>query len=206
MKKSLLNIQILENLKKRTKSKISGIIFARALCSIGILIFHYFCHANGNFKLLFLTSNATWGFMFSTSFFCISGTVLYYNYPKIISFKKFYYKRWKSIFPPYYICFLYFFLKNAFINQKLYYKGHWAKLLFTLLGLDGYLSYRIETYYIVGEWFLGAIIIIYVLYPLLLWLMRKNIFIIYFIVGVFYIIMYKTNYYFYRYKSHNMYK
>ena len=62
---------------------------------------------------------------------------------------------------------------------------------FTLFGLDGYLSYRIKTYFIVGEWFLGAIIIIYILYPLLLCLMNKNIFIIYFIIGAFYFIMYK---------------
>ena len=101
MEKDLLTIKTLENLKTSSKNKISGIIFARALCCIGIVIFHYFCHSNGNFKFLFKTKNSTFGFMFTTSFFCISGTVLYYNYPKIKSYKIFYYKRWKSIFPGY---------------------------------------------------------------------------------------------------------
>ena len=40
------------------------IIFTRACCSLGIVIFHYFCHSNGNFKFLFKTANSNWGFMF----------------------------------------------------------------------------------------------------------------------------------------------
>ena len=193
MEKEILNIKPLEKQKNIHKNKILGIIFARSFCSIGILIFHYFCHSNGNFKFLFTTANATFGFMFTTSFFCISGTVLYHNYPKIKSLKIFYYKRWRSIFPSYYICFSYFFLNTAFVRHKLFYNGHWTKLFYTLFGLDGYLSYKIKTYFIVGEWFLGAIIMIYILYPLLLWLINKNIFIIYLIVSFFYFIMYKTN-------------
>lgn len=193
MEKDILNIKTLGKIQKTAKNKISGIIFTRALCSIGILIFHYSCSSKYNFKFLFRTANSSFGFMFSTSFFCISGTVLYYNYPKINFLKIFYYKRWKSIFPPYYICFSYFFLITAFANHRLFYNGHWSRLIFTLLGMDGYLNYRIKTYFIIGEWFLGAIIIIYILYPLLLWFMNKNIFIIFFIISVFYVIMYKTN-------------
>ena len=69
MEKDTLNIKTLENLKIYSKNKIPGIIFAKALCTIGIVIFHYFCHSNGNFKFLFKTSNSTFGFMLSTSFF-----------------------------------------------------------------------------------------------------------------------------------------
>ena len=101
------------NMDKSKKMSISRkslpeIIFTRACCSIGILIFHYFCHSKGNFKFLFRTANSNWGFMFVTTFFSISGTVLYYNYPKITSTKRFYFKRWKSIFPSYYICIIFF--------------------------------------------------------------------------------------------------
>ena len=174
------------------KKKLEGIIFAWACCSLGILLFHYSCHSK--FKIFFRTVNTTFGFIFVTCFFCISGSVLYYNYPNINSIKTFYFKRWKSIFPSYYICFTYFFIKNVFKNHKLFYKGHWSKLLFTILGLDGYFSYKINNYYLVGEWFLGAIIIIYALYPLFLLFINNNkdttfIFIIFF----FYYLMYKTN-------------
>ena len=42
------------------------------------------------------------------------------------------------------------------------------------MGLDGYFSYETETYYLVGEWFLGALIIIYMLFPIILYLFRKS--------------------------------
>lgn len=81
------------------KEQIKGISFARALCAIGIVIFHYFCHSNGTFKFLYTSANAGWGEMFVTTFFAISGAVLYYNYPSIQNTKKFYLKRLKAIFP-----------------------------------------------------------------------------------------------------------
>lgn len=90
------------------KQILSEIVFIRSICSLGILIFHYFAHSKGNFKLLYKTANSAWGFMFVTNFFCISGSVLFYNYPRINSIKSFYYKRWKSIFPSFYTCYIYF--------------------------------------------------------------------------------------------------
>lgn len=173
----------------RNKKKLSEIIIARACCSIGIIIFHYFYHSKGNFKLLYKTANSNWGFLFVTCFFCISGSVLYYNYPCVNSIKNFYYKRWKSIFPGYYICFIYFFIKNVFKYHKFFYNGHWVRLIFTIFGMDGYLGYRFKTYYLIGEWFLGSIIIIYFLYPLLSYLVHKNILIIHFIAISFYPIL-----------------
>ena len=99
---------------KNSKTKLEGIIFARACCCIGIVIFHYFSGSKGNFKFLLVNANSSNGFLFVTSFFCISGVVLYYNYPKVQSIKGFYYKRWKSILVPYYICFIYYFLRIIF--------------------------------------------------------------------------------------------
>lgn len=168
--------KLVEKKNLNNKQKLSNIIFARAICSLGIVIYHYFSKSKGTFKLLRKTANSEWGYIFVTSFFCISGTVLYYNYPKIISLKVFYYKRWKSIFPSFYICYFYFFLTTTFNSHKLFYKAHWSTLIYTLLGLDGYLNYRIKTYYLVGEWFIGAIIIIYILYPLLIFLTNKSIY------------------------------
>ena len=191
--KDLLSLKIKDIKQNKAKNKLLGIVFARACSSLGVLIYHYFGHSKSKYKILRKTANSTWGFIFSTTFFCISGSVLYYNYPKITSLKKFYYKRWKSIYPSYYISFLYFFLTTAFAAHKLFYRGSWTKLLYTLIGLDGYLSYKIRTYFIVGEWFLGAIIILYVLYPLFLWIVNINIFIIYSLIIIGYFIMHYTN-------------
>ena len=180
--------------KNISKKNIKGIIFARALCCLGIVFFHYFSKNNGNFKLVRKTANSTFGFIFVTSFFCISGTVLYYNYPKIISLKTFYFKRWKSIFPPFYIYYL-FHLKEILPLKKNYIKNNWPNFFFTLIGMDQYLSYKFKTIGLIGEWFLGAIIIIYILYPILLYLMNINILVINFIVFAGFIIMHKTNFF-----------
>lgn len=197
-KKKLINIKIIteKNYVQGKKKIISEIIFARACCCVGIVIFHYFCSSNGTFKFLFYTANSSFGFIFVTSFFCISGMVLYYNHPNIHSIKSFYFKRWKSIFPAFYVCYIYFFLRNLFRFHKLFHKGHWATIFLTLIGLDGYLLYKIRSYYLVGEWFLGAIIIIYMFYPLLVFIItRNNIIINNIIICFFYYLMYKKKYF-----------
>ena len=194
---NLIKLEILQQENViNDKKKILGIIFVRAFCCIGIVIFHYFCHSNGTFKLLYTTANSSFGFMFVTSFFCISGVVLYYNYPKIKSLKTFYFKRWKSIFPPYYTCYVYFFFRYAFNSHKLFFRGNWTKIFITLIGLDGYLLYKFQTYYLIGEWFIGAIIILYALYPLLLGIITKNNIITNnIIISVLYYFMYKKSYF-----------
>ena len=158
--------------------RILGIEFTRALCAIGIIIYHYFGLSAGTFKFLYTTANDDWGNMFVTTFFCISGAVLYYNYPKVNSYKTFYFKRWKSIFPAFYLAYLLFYAFTSFQQHNLFYAGNPIKFIFTILGLDGFFLYRIGTYYQVGEWFLGAIILLYVLYPFLSICFNKNPFII----------------------------
>ena len=96
-------IQNIENISSNNKKNITSIIFVRACSCLGIVIYHYFEHAKGNYKSYFRTANSNIGLMFVTAFLNISGTVLYYNYPKVNSIKKFYYKRWKSILVSYYI-------------------------------------------------------------------------------------------------------
>lgn len=63
------------------------------------------------------------------------------------------------------------------------------KLLFTLIGMDGYFLYKYSNYYIIGEWFLGAIILLYLEYPLLIWVINKHILIIPFILLLLYPLM-----------------
>ena len=58
-------------------------------------------------------ANGSFGSLFVGVFFLISGGVLYYNYPEVKNLSTFYYKRWKSIFPMFYITFLFFFIRNV---------------------------------------------------------------------------------------------
>ena len=52
----------------------------------------------------------------------------------------------------------------------------WNRLsiILTFLGMDGYFLYLRPNYYILGEWFLGAIVILYFVYPLILTLFKKS--------------------------------
>ena len=181
----------------KNKEKIKNIIFLRACCCMGIVIYHYFCHSKVDLRFLYATSNGDFAFMFVTCFFCISGFVLYYNYPKTISIKKFYYKRWKSILIPYYISFIYFFFIESLRRKKLLYNRNRKMFIFNILGLDGYLNYRFKTFYLVGEWFLGAIIIIYIMFPIILIIINKsNIIINNILFCSLYFLMYKKRNYF----------
>lgn len=52
--------------------------------------------------------------------------------------------------------------------------GGYICVVLSILGIDGYIQEFIPTYYLIGEWFLGAIIILYLLYPLHLFCYKKS--------------------------------
>lgn len=148
------------------KNKIKELDFIRAVCAIGIILFHVSSYVSKTApKLMYQYANGSFGSLFVGVFFLISGGVLYYNYPEVKNLSTFYYKRWKSIFPMFYITFLFFFIRNVISENAIFYNGEPWKLLLSVFGMDGYLNYKYPGYYIVGEWFLGAIVLLYVLYP-----------------------------------------
>lgn len=82
----------------------------------------------------------------------------------------YYKKRMLSILPLYYLAYIVAYI--VFMSpDKIQFHG---SMIFTLFGLDGYLSlYHIPTFYLVGEWFIGMIIICYLVCPLLYQAIRK---------------------------------
>lgn len=156
------------------KKHIYQIDLIRAVCCIGIIIYHFACHTNSNLSILTNTVNSDVGSIIVTAFFIVSGFVLYQNHKEVSSLKEYYIKRARSIFPSFYLCWFIFYVVNVIKVRTPFYAGNPLKLLLTLIGQDGYFSQRIVTYYTVGEWFLGALIFVYLLYPLLLKLFNKN--------------------------------
>ena len=59
--------------------------------------------------------------------------------------------------------------------------------------MAGYLAFKINDYYILGEWFIGAIIILYILYPLLTWMKREYKWVTFGLVILLYILSMKIN-------------
>lgn len=67
----------------------------------------------------------------------------------------------------------------TFLIQKIVYRASYAGIpkqnfVYTILGFDSYFFITKQTFVIVGEWFLGCIILVYILFPLLRWGVNKH--------------------------------
>lgn len=157
------------------KQRLFYLDFVRAIAVVSILMTHF------NARYLYLVppmpekavittmvSNIYIGNWGVSLFFIISGSALMYVYQDKLELKKFYKKRFLSIYPmfwmAYIIAFAYFCVKNHMMPGTGTPK---VNFIFTILGLDGMLAAYIPTFYILGEWFLGTIILMYLLFPLL---------------------------------------
>lgn len=146
--------------------------FIRVISTFGIILFHFSSEmaARGisGLKPLYHAPNFTYGSLFVTVFFLLSGGMVHYSFQKKhYSAKQYYKKRMASIFPAFYLIFFPLYAKSAWQNGSFFYNGRPASLLLSFIGMDGYFSYRFSTYYQIGEWFLGAVILLYLVYPLL---------------------------------------
>lgn len=104
-------------------------------------------------------------------FLIISGAALAYTYERPVDLRRFYWKRFKGIYPAFWIAWLlgtlYFFVALNGVPPN---AAPARSLIWTLLGVDGLASVLgFTTAYLLGEWFLGFIILFYVVFPLLLW-------------------------------------
>ncbi len=120
--------------------------------------------------------NGDMGGIFVDIFFMLSGAALLYNHESFNSFKEvllFYKKRWLSIFPAFYIAWTIMYVINSLRVGSWFWGGPRKLFLLSFIGMDGYFLHLGMNYYNLGEWFLGAIILLYLLYPLLLFLWNK---------------------------------
>lgn len=157
------------------KRRLSNVDFIRTVCALGIVVYHFSGKVDGEFKPLRMYANGNIGGMLIEVFFIISGAMLYLNNKEIPSLRVYFYKRFKSIYPSFYIAFFCFYIINVINYKKLFYHDCSPfTLIFSVLGIDGYLLSYFPNYYLLGEWFLGAIIILYVLYPLLRYGIEKH--------------------------------
>ena len=121
-------------------------------------------------------ANGDWGCVGTSLFFLISGNCLARNYGEKLNVKKFYIKRWLSIFPAFYICYILVLIGHTVLLQNRVLAGiaPW-RLIFTVLGIDNYLNFvGIQNAALVGEWYTAIILCIYLLFPLLQFLYKKS--------------------------------
>ncbi|RHA14250.1 acyltransferase [Megasphaera sp. AM44-1BH] len=162
----------------KSKQRIYAFDFIKAASALGIICFHFGCHAqNLNWLVSLPNYTGSWGSVLVAVFFLTSGALLYLHHNKIDSVWRFYKRRWIAIFPAFYLAYLFIFLESPILHNATIALRHPIKYyFFTFIGMDGYLFawLQFHTFYILGEWFLGAIIIAYLTYPVLLGIINKS--------------------------------
>ncbi len=148
---------------KAAKERIYGMDLVRVCALILILIYHFNIYG-AQLKIPFISQDSM-GAVGVGLYLLISGAVLAYNYSCKFKVVEFYKKRLVTLMIPFWIAYIMVFAFNYVLGVKPADLPLW-KYIFTIIGMDGYLSYRIPTFYLIGEWFLGFIIICYILYPL----------------------------------------
>jgi len=160
------------------KERLFYLDFIRAVAAIIVVIYHFNCrfeyYGINGFNDIFLEhANGNWGYIGVTLFFLISGVALMYNYSNNIDYKSYAIKRFKSIYPMFWIAYIVAFFSECLINKEIV-SIFDVKFLLSIVGMDGYFLYLAPNFYKVGEWFLGAIIFIYIAFPFCRYLIKKN--------------------------------
>lgn len=153
--------------------------FIRGISMFVIVIYHYSCalelkRIEGPYRFLWHYASGKWGDAFAIVFLIVTGYVLIQHYEQSMDILGFYKKRWMNIFPLFYLTWLCMYWVRVVEYRSLTWGGDPRTLVESLLGMDGYLKGHRDNYYLVGEWFLGAIIFVYILFPLLRHLYKKK--------------------------------
>ncbi|MDO5416501.1 MAG: acyltransferase, partial [Lachnospiraceae bacterium] len=125
--------------------------------------------------ILHATVNGSWGMTPVYCFFMVSGAALMHRYGREerLDVKQFYKKRFFSIYPLFWIAYLIGFFAVYWQLGHLYEVPTWS-ILWSVLGVDGWIVNWIPTFYMLGEWFLACIIMLYLVFPAVRWCWRKN--------------------------------
>lgn len=163
--------------KNGINNRIAEFDFIRAICTLGIVINHYTIAVDKYCKYIQYFSEwirKLWIF-YRYHFFILSGVLLYQHHADLKNITKFYIKRLYSIYPSYYVAYLPVFLLLLLLRPGYFKQAHPVAFFLTILGFDGYTSKAISNYYtLVGDWFLGIIILLYIVFPFILKGVKKN--------------------------------
>ena len=156
------------------KNRIFYLDFIRVISMIMIVTYHFFAHfTENNIVGAKIFSNGKWGLIGVTLFFMISGASLMYNYGEKLEIKSYIKKRFLGLYPMFWIAYIFVFIYVFYQAKRLTWTISIYKIFFSFFAMDGYLSEFTPTFYLIGEWFLGCIICIYILFPILRKLMLK---------------------------------
>lgn len=151
--------------------------FIRALSVLVIVLTHFnnpYLSSGG-----YLITNQPFGVYVGSLgvslFLIISGTALSFTYKRPLDFKKFYKKRFLGIYPMFWMAWVIGTLSLFVIHNGVPLNAAPARtFVFTFFAIDGLVAnFGVQTMYLLGEWFLGFIVLFYIVFPLLLWAVQR---------------------------------
>mgnify|MGYP004448378005 FL=1 len=165
------------------KKRIYSLDCMRVVAFICIIVYHFFVHLqiNGSFYLTdqFVVggnSNMHVATLAVGVFFILSGFGLMLSANKSFDLKRYYLGRVTKILIPFWVTYACYFVYKCIIA------GGWPfvnvgrkTFVFTILGMDEWVSMLgIPTMSLgIGEWFLGNLMVLYLVFPLLRWCLLK---------------------------------
>jgi len=157
--------------------RVESIDFIRAISVLMIIIFHFSVYISTTPNVHIEITRYIFPFFGGLGvcfFVIISGGANVINSLNSTSMLQFYKKRALSIYPQFYIAYCVTALLLFLVKGNIIFHNEFSKIIYTIFGLDGFLVQQYRTYYLVGEWFLGFIILIYLMFPVICMAYKKN--------------------------------
>ena len=159
------------------KERVLYLDLIRIVCFLMVTSFHFSVAVrtlliNADVELYQGIVHIVWGPIAVSCFFMVSGAALIYRYEETFSLKEFYKKRFFGLYPLFWLAYLFAFL-DFFYRVKSIPGGPKIHFLLSVIAMDGYFNDWIPTFYMIGEWFLGALVMLYLLFPLYRFVMCK---------------------------------
>ena len=191
----------MEHQSMGSKTKYLSMNHLRVLAFCFIIVYHFMVELEqkGNYNFLergwvyYTNGNFHIAIIGVSLFFMISGAGLMLSSTRKWDVKDFYKRRFTKLLIPFYIVEIFSLIASFVLKPE--WLGYFpsvskSKLLLNLLGMDGYFEQFFPTFSLhVGEWFLGALIMLYGIFPIFRFCMGKNRYVTIIVATIYYIIM-----------------
>lgn len=191
----------MEHQPMESKTKYLAMNYLRVLAFAFIIVYHFMVELEqkGNYNFLekgtvyYSNSNLHIAIIGVSLFFMISGAGLMLSSKKHWDIKDFYKRRFTKLLIPFYVVELFTLVASYVLKPE--WLGYFPliakpKAIFNLLGMDGYFEQFFPTFSLhVGEWFLGALIMLYALFPVFRYCMEKNRYITIIVATIYYAVL-----------------
>ena len=150
---------------------------SRDLAAIFILVYHFIIESNTagyiHFSPFILQMLSFWGSIGVNLFFLLSGASLTHRWQNRWNLKEYVKGRILAIYPDFWVIFFSLFVYGEVLHGNNASVPKW-KLIFSIIGVDGYMQQFTSTFYKIGEWFLGCLLILYFLFPIFRYFVSPN--------------------------------